>query len=150
MYQKNRNGKAGGFRMQEFYVGQSYEFEKTIQEEDVEKFAEVTGDYNPLHMDEEYARTTMFGGRIAHGMIGAGIISGGLAMYLPGIGTTYLGQEITFKNPVHIGETVHVKLEIIELIKKSKFDIAKIKTTCTNGEGMIVIDGVATVIPPKV
>lgn len=131
-----------------FYVGQSYEFKKKIEEEDVEKFAEITGDYNPLHMDEEYAKTTMFGGRIAHGMIGAGIISAGLAMHLPGIGTTYLGQEITFKNPVRIGETIQVRLEIIELIQKTKFDIARIKTTCTNEDGVIVMDGIATVIPP--
>ena len=58
-----------------FYVGQKYEFDKTISDEDVKKFAEVTGDFNPLHLDEEFAKTTMFGGRIAHGMIGAGIIS---------------------------------------------------------------------------
>ena len=132
-----------------FYVGQKYEFDKTISDEDVKKFAEVTGDFNPLHLDEEFAKTTMFGGRIAHGMIGAGIISGGLAMYLPGTGTTYLGQELSFKNPVRIGETIHVELEIMELIPKKKFDIAKIRTTCINSKGEIVIDGTATVIPPR-
>lgn len=141
----------GGNDMEEkrFYVGQKYEFDKTISDEDVKKFAEVTGDFNPLHLDEEFAKTTMFGGRIAHGMIGAGIISGGLAMYLPGTGTTYLGQELSFKNPVRIGETIHVELEIMELIPKKKFDIAKIRTTCTNSKGEIVIDGTATVIPPR-
>jgi len=141
----------GGNEMEEkrFYVGQKYEFDKTISDEDVKKFAEVTGDFNPLHLDEEFAKTTMFGGRIAHGMIGAGIISGGLAMYLPGTGTTYLGQELSFKNPVRIGETIHVELEIMELIPKKKFDIAKIRTTCTNSKGEIVIDGTATVIPPR-
>lgn len=131
------------------FVGQKYTFEKTVGEEDVQKFAEVTGDYNPLHMDEEYAKSTMFGGRIAHGMIGAGIISGGLAMHLPGTGTTYLGQEISFKNPVRIGETLGVSLEVVEIIPKAKFDIAKIKTVCTNAEGQVVMDGVATVIPPR-
>lgn len=141
----------GGNDMEEkrFYVGQKYEFDKNISDEDVKKFAEVTGDFNPLHLDEEFAKTTMFGGRIAHGMIGAGIISGGLAMYLPGTGTTYLGQELSFKNPVRIGETIHVELEIMELIPKKKFDIAKIRTTCTNSKGEIVIDGTATVIPPR-
>lgn len=131
-----------------YSVGQYYEFDKLVSEEDVVKFAEVTNDFNPLHMDEEYAKTTIFKGRIAHGMIGAGVISGGLAMHLPGNGTTYLGQELSFKGPVRIGSTIHVRLEIIEIIEKSKFDIAKIKTTCKDDAGNVVIDGVATVILP--
>lgn len=134
--------------MEKFQVGQYYEFDKVISEEDVVKFAEVTNDYNPLHMDEEYAKTTIFKGRIAHGMIGAGVISGGLAMHLPGQGTTYLGQELSFKGPVRIGSKIKVRLEIIEIIEKTKFTIAKLQTTCFDESEKVVIDGVATVILP--
>lgn len=133
-----------------YQVGQTAEFERTITDEDVRKFAEVTGDFNPLHMDDEYAKTTVFGQRIAHGMIGAGIISGGLATHLPGLGTTYLGQELTFKNPVYIGETLHVTLKIEEILPKKKFDLAKIRTTCVTSKGDVAIEGVATVmLPPQ-
>lgn len=132
-----------------YYVGQMTEFEKVISDEDVQKFAEVTGDHNPLHLDEEFAKNTIFGGRIAHGMIGAGIISGGLAMHLPGTGTTYLGQDLSFKRPVRIGERVKVQLEIVEITPKKKFDIAKIATHCRNEAGEVVIEGTATVILPE-
>lgn len=129
-------------------VGQVCTFTKQVSDEDVKKFAEVTGDKNPLHLDDEFAKTTMFGERIAHGMIGAGIISGGLAMHMPGIGTTYLEQELKFQRPVKINDVLTVKLEVLEIIPKSKFDIAKISTTCTNEQGEVVISGTATVIPP--
>ena len=115
-------------------TGQVCTFQKKVSDEDVRKFAEVTGDKNPLHLDDEFARTTMFKERIAHGMIGAGIISGGLAMHMPGLGTTYL-------------ETVELK--VLEILPKTKFDIAKIRTTCTNERGEVVISGTATVIPPE-
>lgn len=133
----------------QIYVGQTCQFEKQVSDEDVKSFAKVTGDYNPIHMDDAYAAQTRFKGRIAHGMIGAGIISGGLSMHLPGEGTVYLGQELTFKNPVRIGETLTVHFEVIEIIPKKNFDIARIKTTCTNSQGEVVIDGVASVIPPS-
>ena len=81
-------------------------------------------------------------------MIGAGIISGGLAMHLPGLGTTYLEQELKFQRPVKIGDVLTVELKVLEILPKSKFDIAKIQTTCTNEQGETVISGVATVIPP--
>lgn len=134
----------------QIYAGQTCQFEKQVSDEDVKSFAKVTGDYNPLHMDDAYAARTRFKGRIAHGMIGAGIISGGLSMHLPGEGTIYLGQELTFKNPLRIGETLTVHFEVTEIIPKKNFDIAKIKTICTNEAGEIVIDGTATVIPPPV
>lgn len=129
-------------------AGQICTFQKQVSDEDVHKFAEVTGDKNPLHLDDAFAKTTMFKERIAHGMIGAGIISGGLAMRLPGLGTTYLEQELKFQRPVKIGDILTVELKVLEVIPKSKFDIAKIQTTCTNEQGETVISGIATVIPP--
>ena len=121
-------------------VGDTYTLKKTITNDDVIMFAEVTGDENPIHLDDEYAKTTMFGERIAHGMISAGIISGAIGMHLPGPGTTYLSQDLRFLRPVKIGDTVTVE--------KSKFDIAKIHTVCKNGNNEVVVDGTATVIPP--
>ena len=91
-------------------AGQVCTFQKQVSDEDVHKFAEVTGDKNPLHLDDAFAKTTMFKERIAHGMIGAGIISGGLAMHLPGLGTTYLEQELKFQRPVKIGDVLTVEI----------------------------------------
>lgn len=130
-------------------VGQKYTFTKQVSDLDVHKFAEATGDFNPLHLDEAYAEATMFKGRIAHGMLSAGIISAGIGMHLPGEGTIYLGQELSFLKPVRIGDTLTVTIEVIELVKKNKFTIAKLKTTCTNQKNEIVTDGIASVIPPK-
>lgn len=130
-------------------IGQSYTFEKCITDQDVRQFAEVTGDKNPLHLDEEYAKTTMFKGRIAHGMIAAGIISGGIAMHLPGEGSVYLGQDLSFQKPVRINDTLTVTIEVIEILLKKSFAIAKLKTTCMNQHGEVVVEGVAKVIPPK-
>ncbi len=129
-------------------AGQGCTFQKKVSDEDVRKFAEVTGDKNPLHLDDGFASTTMFKERIAHGMIGAGIISGGLAMHMPGLGTTYLEQDLKFMRPVRIGDVLTVELKVLEILPKTKFDIAKIRTTCMNEQGEIVISGTATVIPP--
>lgn len=133
----------------EIYIGQKFSLNKLVTNEDVLMFSEVTGDKNPLHLDDEYAKTTMFGERIAHGMISAGIISGAIGMHLPGQGTTYLSQDLAFKKPVKIGDTIQVNLEVSEVIHKSKFDIVIIKTTCLNNNGDVVVDGFAKVIPPK-
>ena len=130
-------------------AGQVCTFQKKVSDEDVRKFAEVTGDKNPLHLDDEFARTTMFKERIAHGMIGAGIISGGLAMHMPGIGTTYLEQDLKFMRPVRIGDVLTVEIKVLEILPKTKFDIAKILTTCTNDLVEVVISWTATVIPPE-
>lgn len=130
-------------------VGQVYTFSKCISDQDVRNFAEVTGDHNPLHLDEEYAKSTMFQGRIAHGMISAGIISGGIGMHLPGQGTIYLNQELSFRNPVRINDTLTTTIEVIELLKKKKFTMAKLRTTCVNQHGDVVTEGIASVIPPQ-
>lgn len=134
----------------EIKVGDTCTFSKQISNEDVIAFADVSGDKNPLHLDDAYAKNTMFGERIAHGMIGAGIISAAIGMKMPGVGTTYLGQNLKFKKAVKIGDTLTAELEITDVKEKEKFDIATIHTTCVNQDGDVVIDGEATVIPPRI
>ena len=110
---------------------------KTVTESDVVIFAGTSLDVNPLHLNEEYAKTTMFKGRIAHGMIGAGLISAVL-------GTIYLSQNLKFIAPVKIGDTITAKVEIIELTDAKK--MVKLRTTCVNQDGVLVIDGEAKVL----
>lgn len=130
-------------------VNDKFEIEKTVKDEDVRNFAELSGDKNPLHLDDEYAKTTMFKQRISHGMLPASYISMAIGMHMPGIGTTYLEQDLKFKKPVFIGDKVKVCLEVTDLVDKGKFFIAEIKTQVLNSQGDVVIDGRAKVIPPK-
>lgn len=130
-----------------FQVGDAAEFGKTIAESDIYGFAGLTGDFNPAHVNEQYASQTPFKTRIAHGMFGAGLISAVLGMQLPGPGTIYLSQELKFLKPVRIGDTVTARVEVVEVMgEKNRL---KLRTTCTNQEGDVVIDGYALVMPPK-
>lgn len=135
------------YTMQELKVGQSDSFSKTITETDVYLFAGITGDLNPAHVDEEYAQNTRFGKRIAHGMLSAGLISNVLGTKLPGPGTIYLSQQVDFKAPVYFGDTVTAVVEVEELIPEKNRAI--LHTYCRNQEGVIVVEGKATVMPPK-
>jgi 3-hydroxybutyryl-CoA dehydratase len=136
-----------GIRASELSIGDKAYMTKTISESDVYMFAGITGDFNPAHVNEEYAKNTIFKTRIAHGMLGAGLISAVLGMKLPGAGTIYLGQNLSFKKPVVIGDTLTA--EVATMTDKGKFFICEIKTTCYNQHGEIVIEGMAKVIPPK-
>lgn len=128
-------------------VGDSASMSKTVSDSDITLFAEITGDRNPVHIDEEYARDTVFGTRIAHGMLTAGFISAVIAMKLPGPGVIYMEQTLTFLAPVRIGDTVTATVEVVELGEKKK--TARLKTTCTNQSGTIVLDGYASVSLPR-
>lgn len=132
--------------MKQYVVGMKESLEKTISESDVYLYAGITGDFNPAHVNESYAQKTPFQTRIAHGMLSAGLISSVLGTKLPGPGTIYMNQELSFTKPVFIGDTICAEVEIIEIIKRK---IAKLKTRCTNQEGAIVVDGIATVMLPK-
>ncbi|SES64257.1 3-hydroxybutyryl-CoA dehydratase [Natronincola peptidivorans] len=136
-----------GKKITEISVGDKASFQKTITETDVYLYAGITGDLNPAHINEEMAKESMFKERIAHGMLTAGLISTILGMYLPGPGTIYLGQELKFLAPVKFGDTIKAEAEVIE--KKEERNRVKLKTTCTNQEGVVVLDGIATVMPPK-
>lgn len=128
-------------------IGDSASVSKTVTETDVYLFAGITGDLNPAHTNEVAASQTMFGGRIAHGMLSAGFISAVLGMQLPGPGTIYLGQELKFTKPVRIGDTVTATCTVVE--KDDAKNRLKLETVCTNQNGDVVVKGMATVMPPK-
>ena len=136
-----------GLTMNEINLGDKASFEKTISESDVYLYAGITGDLNPAHINQREAETSMFKGRIAHGMLTAGFISAVLGMNLPGPGTIYLGQELKFTAPVRFGDTIKAEVEVTE--KLDAKNIIKLNTICTNQDGVVVLKGVATVMPPK-
>lgn len=136
-----------GLTIDQLEVGQKASFTKTVTEADVYNYAGVSGDFNPAHMNEEYAKNTAFKTRIAHGMLSAGFISAVLGTKLPGPGTIYLNQDLRFTKPVHFGDTITATITVEELIKEKNRAI--LKTVCTNQDGDVVVEGVAKVMPPK-
>ena len=125
-------------------VGDSAEMRKTIVDGDVRAFAELTGDRNPVHLDEEYAASTRFGRRIAHGMLGASLISAVLANELPGRGTVYLSQTLKFTAPVFLGDTVTARV-VVKAVREDK-PVVTLETVCTNQRGERVVEGEAVVL----
>ena len=136
-----------GKSIEEMKMGEKASFVKTVTEADVVNYAGVTGDFNPAHINEEYAKNTMFKGRIAHGMLGAGLISAVLGTKLPGPGAIYISQELKFTAPVRFNDTITAEVEVIE--KNEEKNRVTMKTTCTNQEDKVVIDGKAVLMPPK-
>ena len=136
-----------GKTIDELAVGQSARFSKTVTESDVYLFAGITGDFNPAHVDEEYARGTYFETRIAHGMLTASFISTIIGTMLPGPGSIYMGQEVRFLAPVKIGDTITAVAEVEEILSEKKR--VRLKTYCTNQNGDTVVDGQALVSPPR-
>jgi 3-hydroxybutyryl-CoA dehydratase len=125
--------------------GMSASIAKTVTETDIILFAGISTDVNPAHLDEEYAKNTMFGGRIAHGMLSAGFISAVLANKLPGPGTIYLSQTLKFNAPVRPGDTVTATVTVKE-VKVAKNRVT-LDTVCTVG-GKVVIEGEGLAMPP--
>jgi len=138
---------AEGKSIHELKIGDSAQISKTITEEVINDFARVTGDFNPLHLDQGYAEKTVFKGRIAHGLLSVGLLSSILGNILPGHGTIYLSHEIKFLAPVRIGDTITAKVEVIEVVPEK--NRAEFRTTCTNQDGKLVVDGFAWAMPPK-
>jgi 3-hydroxybutyryl-CoA dehydratase len=138
---------AEGKSIHELKIGESTELSRTVTEKDVEDFARVTGDTNPVHTDQAYAEKTIFKGRIAHGVFSLGIFSTILGNILPGHGTIYLSQEVKFLAPVKIGDTITARVEVTELVPEK--NRAKFRTTCTNQDGKLVVDGMAWGMPPS-
>jgi 3-hydroxybutyryl-CoA dehydratase len=128
-------------------VGDGAEVSKTINDEDVRAFAELTGDRNPVHLDEEYAAATRFGRRIAHGMLGASLISTVLASELPGPGSVYLSQTLRFTAPVFLGDTVTARVTVKQ-VREDK-PVVTLETVCTNQRGERVVEGEAVVLVPR-
>jgi 3-hydroxybutyryl-CoA dehydratase len=136
-----------GKTIDQMKVGDTAEFAKTVTETDIYLYAGITGDFNPAHINETYAKNTFFKTRIAHGMLTAGFISAVLANKLPGAGTIYLKQEMSFLAPVRIGDTITARVEVLELITEK--NRVRLKTTCTNQDNVVVLEGEAQVMPPK-
>ncbi|MGQ9856913.1 MAG: MaoC family dehydratase [Fervidobacterium sp.] len=129
--------------IEKLYVGQVYEVKKIVTDEMVKLFAEATGDKNPVHLDEDFAKNTIFGGRIAHGILSLGIISSVLGTEFPGAGTIYLMQNAKFKRPVYVGEEVTVKLIVKEIDKDKRRVLMDTLVVKENGE--YAIEGEALV-----
>ncbi len=136
-----------GKTIEQIGLNETAEFSKTISESDVYLYAGVTGDFNPAHINEEYARETFFKTRIAHGMLAAGLISTVLGTRLPGPGSVYVRQELNFLAPVRIGDTVTARVEVIEIMSEKKQ--LRLRTTCSSQDGTLVLDGEAIVSPPR-
>jgi len=138
---------AEGKSIHELKIGDSAQISKTITEEVINDFARVTGDFNPVHLDQAYAEKTPFKGRIAHGALSIGLFSNILGNILPGHGSIYLSHEIKFLAPVRIGDTITAKVEVIEVVPEK--NRAEFRTTCTNQDGKLVVDGIAWAMPPR-
>lgn len=135
-----------GYTYEELEIGMFHETEHVIEESDIQAFAEVSGDHNPLHMDEEFARTTVFGQRIAHGALTASYISGILGNNLPGPGAIFTHLSMRFRRPVFIGSTVTVRAEVTE--KQDRGRRVTLKVSCSV-DGKPVITGEAGVVAPS-
>ena len=132
-----------GYYLEDLSVGMSAVFGKTITDADIQSFAGVSGDTNPLHLHDDFARTTMFKGRIAHGMLSASFISTVVGTRLPGPGAVYVSQTLNFKAPVRVGDCVTARVTIKEIVagkRRVRFD-----TVCTVAD-KVVLDGEATIL----
>jgi 3-hydroxybutyryl-CoA dehydratase len=132
--------------LEDLSVGQSAELTRTVQADDLTAFAAVTGDDNPVHLDEQFAKTTSFGGRIAHGMLSAGYISAVIGTKLPGSGAIYLEQTLRFRRPVRIGDEVTARAEVTAVdVERARITLS---TTCRVA-GKVVVEGEAKVMVPR-
>ena len=135
-----------GLYLEDLSIGQSADLVRTVGEADIIAFAAVTGDNNPVHLDADYAATTSFGERIAHGMLSAGYISAVIGTQLPGPGAIYLSQALRFKRPVKIGDEVTARATITEI------DTAKARVTLATVcfvNGKPVVEGEAVIMVPR-
>ena len=132
------------YNFDELFVGQKANFFKKIDDALVNDFAKISGDFNPLHMNDEYASTTNFKKRVCHGMLLASFFSQLVGMHLPGKNSLYFSQTLNFRNPCFVDDNISIEGEITE--KKSNMKLITIKTTIYNQDGKCLIDGVAKVI----
>jgi 3-hydroxybutyryl-CoA dehydratase len=133
--------------IKDFYIGQSEEYVKKFTETEVELYAQITGDYNYVHMDEEKAKRSFFKGRIVHGQLVGGLISALLGTKLPGGGNIYLEQSLEFLKPVRIGDTITARVIITEINENKK--ILVLDTFCLNNQQEVVLKGKAKVLVLK-
>lgn len=134
------------YPINELVVGQSAKYSKTLTQEDIVLFAACSGDLNPVHLDKEYAATTVFGEPIGHGMWTGALVSAAIATCLPGPGSVYRSQSLSFKHPVKIGDTVTITLVISEI--KARVKLVTIECEAHNQDGKLIAKGVAEVLAP--
>jgi len=134
-------------KFDDIQIGEKTSFEKKITHEMLETFAKLSGDFNPLHMDEMYAKKTKFGKRVCHGMLLSSLFSQLVGMFLPGKNSLYFSQSLNFQSPCFIDDEVIVQGEVIE--KSISLQMITIKTQITNQNGLCVIDGLGKIIIRK-
>ncbi len=134
------------FTFDEIEIGQTANYTKQITQQDIEMFAAISGDVNPVHLNADFAAGTQFKQPIAHGMFTGAIVSAAIAMELPGPGTIYLGQSLRFKLPVLIGDTIRIELEVTE--KRDGRQFVTLDCKAINQNGKIVATGIAEVMAP--
>ena len=140
------NNPRGTICIEDIEMGMTRYIRKIITDQDIEKFAEISTDHNPVHLDDEYARDTIFEGRIAHGMLTAGLVSAVIGEQLPGHGTIYMSQNLKFLAPVRPGDLVHAEVKVIDMV----IDKRRVKLDCrceVNGKNVLV--GEAMVLAPS-
>ena len=140
------NSPRGTICIEDIEMGMTRYIRKIITDKDIELFAEISTDYNPVHLDDEYARDTIFEGRIAHGMLTAGLISAVIGEQLPGHGTIYMSQNLKFLAPVRPGDLVHAEVKVVDML----IDKRRVKLDCrceVNGKNVLV--GEAMVLAPS-
>ena len=140
------NQPRGTICIEDIEMGMTRYVRKIISDQDIEKFAEISTDHNPVHLDDEYARDTIFEGRIAHGMLTAGLVSAVIGEQLPGHGTIYMSQNLKFLAPVRPGDLVHAEVKVIDMV----IDKRRVKLDCrceVNGKNVLV--GEAMVLAPS-
>ena len=140
------NNPRGTICIEDIEMGMTRYIRKIITDRDIEQFAEISTDHNPVHLDDDYARDTIFEGRIAHGMLTAGLISAVIGEQLPGHGTIYMSQNLKFLAPVRPGDLVHAEVRVVDMI----IDKRRVKLDCrceVNGKNVLV--GEAMVLAPS-
>lgn len=143
---KEANARLHGYYFEDLEVGMEDAYAKTITDADVINFAGISGDTNPVHLNHEFASETMFQGQIAHGMLTASFISTVIGTKLPGPGCIYVAQNLRFKAPVKVGDTVTATCTVTRLIAEKRF--IEMDTVCSVG-GEVVLDGQATILVPS-
>ena len=140
------NNPRGTICIEDMEMGMTRYIRKVITDRDIEQFAEISTDHNPVHLDDEYARDTIFEGRIAHGMLTAGLVSAVIGEQLPGHGTIYMSQNLKFLAPVRPGDSVHAEVKVVDMV----IDKRRVKLDCrceVNGKNVLV--GEAIVLAPS-
>ncbi len=140
------NNLRGTICIEDIEMGMTRYIRKIITDRDIEQFAEISTDHNPVHLDDEYARDTIFEGRIAHGMLTAGLVSAVIGEQLPGHGTIYMSQNLKFLAPVRPGDLVHAEVKVVDMV----IDKRRVKLDCrceVNGKNVLV--GEAMVLAPS-